>query len=139
MFCPTKKAEVQDHFDLTDDFRTDRFTSTKSYPTGSSVTFKLANIIYGFIPEAHLLDCDHSPAIKRTIMLNSKLTQISWHLVDWELWGCSASKVNTNKLIATFKCVHKGLPTWHRLHRYHKTDPGCSHCGEYEVIEHIFT
>jgi hypothetical protein len=25
------------------------------------------------------------------------------------------------------------------LHRYHKTDPGYPHCGEYEDIDHIFT
>jgi hypothetical protein len=84
-FCPTKKAEFKDHFDLADDFSTDRFPSTKSYPPGLSVTFQLANIIYVFIPEAHLLDCDHSPVIKTMIMLSAKLTQRYWRLVNWEL------------------------------------------------------
>jgi hypothetical protein len=91
------------------------------------------------MPEAHLLDNDHSPAIKKTIMLNSKLTQRSWRLVDWELWGSSASEINANKLLAVVKFVQNEWPTGHRLHRYHKTDPGCSHCGEYEDIAHIFT
>jgi hypothetical protein len=81
-FCPTRKAEVKYHFDPADDFSTGIFPSTKSYPLGSSVTFQLANRIYGFIPEAHLLDNAHSPTIKKTIMLNSKLTQRSWRLVN---------------------------------------------------------
>jgi hypothetical protein len=139
MFCPTRKAEVKDHFDLADGFRTDRCPSTKSYPTESSVTFQLAKRIYGFIPEAHPLNCAHSPTIKTTIILNSKLTQKYWRLVDWELWGRSASELNATKLLAVVKFVHKECPTVNILHRYHKTDPECHHCGEYEDIEHIFT
>jgi hypothetical protein len=82
-FLPTQRAEAKYHFDLTDDFSTGRFPSIKSYPPVSGATFQLANRIYILIPEAHLLDCDHAPAIKMIIMLNSKLTQRSWHLVDW--------------------------------------------------------
>jgi hypothetical protein len=134
MFCPTKKTEVKYHFDLADDFITDRFPSTKSYPPYSVITSQLGHRIYGFIPEAHLLDCAHVPAINSMIMLNSKLTQRSWRLVDWELWGRSVSKLNATELLAVLKFVHNEWPTGHRLHRYHKTDPGCPHCGEYKDI-----
>jgi hypothetical protein len=82
-FCPTRKAEVKYHFDPADDFSTDRFPSARSYPPGLSVTFQLASRIYGSIPEAHLLDSPHYPAIQKMILLNSKLTQRSWRLVDW--------------------------------------------------------
>jgi hypothetical protein len=126
IFCPTRKVEVKDHFDPADDFSTDRFPSTKSYPPGSSITFQLPNRIYGyFITEAHLhLTALTPPAIKTTIMLNSKLTQRSWLMVDWELWGRSASELTATKLLAVVKFVHKEWPSGHRLHRYHKTDPG---------------
>jgi hypothetical protein len=139
MFCPTRKAEVKYQFDLVDDFSIDSFSCIKSYPPGSGVTFQLANRIYGLIPKARLLDCAHAPAIKITIMLSSKLTQISWRLVDSELWGRSAAKLSTTKLLAVVKFIHKEWPTGHMLHRHHKTDPGCPHCGEYEYINHIFT
>jgi hypothetical protein len=126
-FCPTRKAEVKYNFDPAYDFSTDRFRSTKSYPPGLSVTLQLVNRIYGFIPEAHLLDNAHSPAIKKTIMLNSKLTKRSWRLVYWELWGRSASELNDNKLLAVVMFVHKEWPPGNRIHRYHKTDTGCPH------------
>lgn len=92
-----------------------------------------------FILEAHLLDCAYAPALKMTIMLNSKLTQRSWRLVDWELWGRSAAELNAAKLHVLVKFIHKEWPTGHRLHRYHKTDPVCPHFGEYEDIKHVFT
>jgi hypothetical protein len=106
-FCPTRKAEVKDNFDPADDFNTNIFTSTKYHPPGSIVTFQLANRIYGFIPEAYLIDNAHSPTIKKTIMLRSKLTQRSWLLVDREPWGRSASKLNTTKLLAVVKFFQK--------------------------------
>jgi hypothetical protein len=87
MFCPTSKVEVKDHFYPADNFSNDLFPFTKSYPPGSSVTFHITNRIYGFIPEAYLHDCAHSSTIKTMIILNSKLMQISWRLVEWELWG----------------------------------------------------
>jgi hypothetical protein len=93
-FCPTRKVEVKDHFDLADDFSTDRFPSTKYYPPVSGVTFQLASRTYGFIPEAHCLNCVHAPAIKMMIMLKSKLTQRSWQLVDWDLWRRSAAELD---------------------------------------------
>jgi hypothetical protein len=136
--CPTRKEEVRDHLDLADNFSTDRFTS-KYYPPGSGVTLQLASRIYKLIPKAHLLDCTHAPAIKMTIMLNSKLTQRSWRLVDWELWGRSVANVNGTKLLAVVKFFHKEWSIGHMLHQYHKTDPGCLHCRECEDIEHIFT
>jgi hypothetical protein len=105
-FCPAKKAEVKYQFDPADDFGTGRFPSTKSYPPGSSVTFQLANRIYGFIPEAHLLGSTQPPTIKTMIMLNSKLTQRSWRLVDWELWGRSVSELNATKLLTLVKFIH---------------------------------
>jgi hypothetical protein len=115
-FCPTRRAEVKYHFDLADNFSTDLFPSTKSYPPGAGVTFQHAGRIYGFIPEAHLLDCTHDPAIETTIALSSKLTQRYWRLVDWELWGLSAAELNATKLIAVVKGEHKEWPTVHRLH-----------------------
>jgi hypothetical protein len=139
MFCRTRKAEVKDQFDLADDFNTNRFPSRKSYPPSSGVTFQLTSRTYGFIPEAHLLDCAHTPTINTTIMLNSKLTQMYWRLVDWDLWGCSATELNATKLLTVFKFVHKEWPTGHMLHRYHNTDAGSHQCGKYDEIEHIFT
>jgi hypothetical protein len=125
MFCPTRKAEVKYRFDLADDFSTDLFPSTRSYPPGASVTFQRSRTIYGFIPEDLLLDCVHAPVIKTMNLLNSKLTQIYWCVVDWELWGRSAAKLNTIKLISVGKLVYKEWSTRHKRHRYHKTDPGC--------------
>jgi hypothetical protein len=94
MFCPTIKAEVKDHFDLADNFITGLFTSTKSYPPLSGFAFQLSSSIYVFIPEAHLLDYAHAPVIRMIIMLNSKLTQMYWQPVVWELWGRSAAELN---------------------------------------------
>jgi ribosomal protein L32 len=73
------------------------------------------------------------------IMLNSKLTHISWCLVEWELLGRSAAELNTTKPLVVVKFVHKEWKTGHRLYQYHTTGPGCPHCGEYEDIEHICT
>jgi hypothetical protein len=106
-FCTTRRPEVQSQFDSADDFSTEIFPSNKSYPPAAGITFTLVNKTYGFIPEAHLLDRAHSPAIKSTIMLNSKLSPQTWSLVDWDLWGRSASELNATKLLSVIKFVHK--------------------------------
>jgi hypothetical protein len=81
-FCPTRKAEVKAQFDPAGDFSNNRFPSTKSYHPGSSVTFQLANRIYGFIPDAHLLDNAHPPPpLKR----RSCLTRNS--LKEYDAWS----------------------------------------------------
>jgi hypothetical protein len=97
MFCTTRRPEVQSQFDSADDFSTEIFPSNKSYPPATGITFTLVNKTYGFIPEAHILDRANSPAIKSTIMLNSKLSPQTWSLVDWDLWGRSASELNATK------------------------------------------
>jgi hypothetical protein len=113
MFCPTLKAEVKCHFDFGEHFSTNIFPSIKSYPPGSGITFQLSNRIYGFIPKVHLLDCAHALAIEMMIMFNFKLIQRSWRLVDWELWGRSSAELNTTKLLAVVKFIHKEWSTGH--------------------------
>jgi hypothetical protein len=73
---------VEYHFDLAEDFSTNVFPSIKSHQPGSGVTLQRTNKIYGFIPEAQLIDFAHASAIKMRIILNSKLTKISWTMVE---------------------------------------------------------
>jgi hypothetical protein len=106
-FCPTRKAEVKDHLTQqktsapTDFLPPNPILKVGASPSNSPTEYT------DLYPRPIYLTNLTPPAIKKMNMLNSKLTQRSWRLVDWELWGMSASELNSTKLLAVVNFVNK--------------------------------